>query len=174
MDEDPVALEEALEFSALLGANAEMRKRAREDAYQKLVFGAIGEEVGVVELYVGDGHEMWQHKTLYCLREKQDEEKHKNRYWTPWRIEGEHEPAGRVALVARQRDWKPKESKYMLKCIEGPGTEDWRAFSVIDAVKTKQEMVDARRVQVKFQKREMSLQEAVEKIERWMEIRGLE
>jgi hypothetical protein len=168
MDWDHVAPNDALEFSVLLEVDARMRKRERDMGYQKLVFGSVGEEDGIVELFVGDGkHEMWQHRTLYCIREKQDEEKHQNRVWTDWRAPALNSPAnagelreGRVAVVARTRDWMPKEPKYKLKQRSSEDKEGWREFSVSEA--NQHEHVDARNVRVKFQKRIMNLQEVID------------
>ena len=175
--DEEVEPNEALTITALLGAEAARKKRDRDVQLAPLAFGGIGEDGEPerrVELFVGENPdaEVWEHKTLYCLREKQDEEANKGRFWVQWRSfkndnDGAAGVSGRVVVLVRTRDWQPKERKYRLKAVKGNEDKNgWRLFAVHDAERKKGKMeeeavIDAKNVRVEFVGQTMTLQEAL-------------
>lgn len=152
--------DDPVDLGVFIGLDATMRKRERD---AKLVFNGHD----LVELFVGDSPaEVWKHKTLYCLQEKQDEEAHNGRFWVDWRAGGaasESLRQGKVVVFVRQREWKPKEPQYRLKQLKEEDLNGWRAFSVRPAEEEKKKrgefVMDAANISVVFRGQTMSLQE---------------
>ena len=149
-------MDDPVDLGIFIGLDATMRKRERD---AKLVFN--GQDL--VELFVGDPTaEVWKHKTLYCLQEKQDEEVHKSRFWVDWRAGGAASQSlrqGRVVVFVRQREWKPKEPQYRLKQLKDEDLNGWRAFSVTPAGEEKKKKGDAANITVVFRGQTMTLQD---------------
>jgi hypothetical protein len=150
------------------------RKRDREN----LAFKGIGEDdvlERLVEIRVHDkDNEIWQHKTLYCLCETQDEESNPNRLWVQWRGKRNDEVfGGRVAIMVRTRDWKPQEPKYRLKqYMKDAKGGEWRTYLVghernkkLIAEASGDFLIDASKIRINFRGQIISLQEAVDTID---------
>lgn len=147
------------------------KKRQREEELSRLAFDGIGEEGFFFQVQLNcqenKESEVWNHKTFYCLREKQVEERNTNRFWVSWRA-NDSEASGRVALVLRDRDWKPGEQKYKLKEVER--NNEWRTYKIDggggeeEGKKKAKQMIDAKDIKIVFRGMKMTLQDMADLI----------